>query len=123
MFVRTRSLLCRFLAALMIAAPYAAQTQAAMIGSQQAIARSTEAATMAERDTVSRFVARADVQRQLAALGAPGAAERVASLSDEEVRGLAGKIDSLPAGADSGVTFLLIVALVLLILVLLDWRK
>ena len=119
MLVRSRNFLCRLLAVLMIAAPYAAQTQAAMIGSQQAIS----ASTAAERDTVSRFVARADVQRQLAALGAPGAAERVASLSDDEVRSLAGKIDSLPAGADSGVTFLLIVALVLLLLVLLDWRK
>src|SRR5262245_14471189 len=115
----SRGLVCRMLALLMIAAPYAAQTQGAMIASQQAVAVSAAA----ERDSVSRFVARADVQSQLAALGATDAAQRVASLTDDEVRQLAGKIDALPAGADSGVTLLLIVALVLLILVLLDWRK
>src|SRR5882672_6202604 len=116
MSVLTRSFLCRLLAALMIAAPYAAQTRAAMIGSQQAIAASAQA----ERDTVGRFLARADVQRQLAALGAPDAEARVAALSDDELRQLAGKIDALPAGADSGIAFLLIVALVLLLLVVLD---
>ena len=115
----SRDFVCRLLAALMIAAPYAAQTQAAMIASQQALAASVQA----ERDTVGRFMARSDVQRQLAALGASDAAGRVAALSDDEVRQLAGKIDALPAGADSGVTLLLIVALVLLLLLLIDWRK
>jgi hypothetical protein len=115
----SRGFVCRLLALLMVAAPYAAQTQAAMIGSEQAIAASTQA----ERDTVSRFMTRSDVQRQLAALGAPNAAERVAALSDDEVRQLAGKIDALPAGADSGITLLLIVVLILLVFVLLDWKK
>ena len=119
MFLRTRSFLCRLLAVLMIAAPYAAQTQAAMIGSQQAIAASLQA----ERDTVRTFVARGDVQRQLVALGAADAAGRVASLTDNEVRELAGRIDALPAGADSGVALLLIVVLVLLLLAVLEWRK
>jgi hypothetical protein len=115
----SRGFLCRLLALLLIAAPYAAQSQAAMIASEQAIAASTQA----ERQTVSRFVSRADVQRQLASLGGSNVAERVAALSDDEVRSLAGKIDSLPAGADGGVAFLLIVALILLIFVLVDWRK
>jgi hypothetical protein len=103
----------------MVAAPYTAQTRAAMIGSQQAIAASAQA----ERDTVSRFMTRSDVQRELAALGATNAVERVAALTDDEVRQLAGKIDALPAGADGGVALLLIVALVLLLLLVLDWRK
>ena len=115
----SRAFLCRLLAVLLVAAPYAAQTQAAMIASQQAIAASARS----ERDTVGRFLARAEVQKQLAALGATDAAGRVAQLTDDEVRSLAGKIDALPAGADSGVTFLLIVALILLIVVLIDWRK
>jgi hypothetical protein len=119
MSASSRSFVCRALAALMIAMPYMAQTQAAMISSEQAIAASVQA----ERDTVARFVLRADVQRQLASHGLTNAADRVAALTDDEVRSLAGKIDSLPAGADSGVTFLLIVALVLLLLLLLDWRK
>jgi len=115
----SRAFLCRLLAVLLVAAPYTAQTRAAMIASQQAIAASTQS----ERDTVSRFLARAEVQKQLAALGATDATGRVAQLTDDEVRSLAGKIDALPAGADSGVTFLLIVALILLIVVLIDWRK
>jgi hypothetical protein len=50
----------------------------------------------------------------------------VNALTDDEVQQLAGKIDSLPAGADAGVvTVLLVVVLVLLIFYLLDnkrWR-
>jgi hypothetical protein len=44
------------------------------------------------------------VQNQLSALGlsAAGASERVNALTDDEVQQLAGKIDSLPAGADGG---------------------
>jgi len=114
-----RRLVCGTLIATSVLMPYAAQTQAAMIGSEQAMVASKSA----ERDRLRAFVARADVQKQLAALGATNAAERVSQLTDDEVRSLAGKIDSLPAGADSGVTFLLIVALILLILVLVDWRK
>ena len=115
----SRAFLCRLLAVLMVAAPYAAQTQAAMIASQQAIAASTQS----EREAVGRFVSRADVQRQLAAYGVTNAGERVGGLTDDEVRSLAGKIDALPVGADSGVTFLLIIALILLIFVIVDWRK
>jgi len=115
----SRVLLCRLLAVLLVAAPYTAQTEAAMIASEQAMAASAQS----QRDAVSRFVSRADVQRQLAAYGVANAGERVAALSDDEVRSLAGKIDALPAGADSGLTFLLIVALILLIVVLVDWRK
>jgi hypothetical protein len=114
-----RNSLCRLLAALMIAAPYAAQTQATMITSEQAMAASQSAA----RDKLRSFMARADVQRELAALGATEAAQRVQALTDDEVQTLASRIDTLPAGADSGVTFLLIIALILLILVLVDWRK
>lgn len=114
-----RRLVCGSLIATSVLMPYAAQTQAAMIGSAQAIAASADA----QRDTVSRFVSRADVQRQLAAYGVANAGERVAALTDDEARELAGKIDRLPAGADSGVTFLLIIALILLIFVIVDWRK
>jgi hypothetical protein len=119
MSASSKSFVCRLLAALMIAMPYMAQTQAAMIGSEQAIAASAQA----ERDAVARFVSRADVQRQLAAHGVTNAADRVAALTDDEVRSLAGRIDTLPAGADGGIAFLLIVALILLLLVLVDWRK
>src|SRR5258707_580010 len=85
-------------------------TQAALIGTGQAIAN-----VEAQRGKVQGFVARADVQEQLASLGlSPAlASERVNALTDDEVQQLAGKIDSLPAGAVGGlvVTVLLVVVL------------
>ena len=118
----------RFICSLVILSsiilPYSAHTQAALIGTEQAIAN-----VQAQRDKVNGFVARADVQKQLAALGMDPAVagERVNALTDDEVRQIAGKIDSLPVGADGGlvVTVLLVVVLVILILYLLDnkrWR-
>jgi hypothetical protein len=107
-----------------IVMPYSAHTQAAMIGTEQAVAN-----VQAQRDKVNGFVARADVQKQLASLGLSTAAasERVNALTDDEVQQVAGKIDSLPVGADGGlvVTVLLVVVLVLLIFYLMDnkrWR-
>jgi hypothetical protein len=113
---------CRFLAVSMIVLPYSAVTQAAMIGSQQAI----QASAAAERDKVRGFLARADVQRQLAAFGVTGASatERVSALTDDEVQSLAGRIDALPAGADiSATAVLLILLIVIVLLFLLDRRR
>jgi hypothetical protein len=120
----------RFICSLVILSsiilPYSAHTQAALIGTEQAIAN-----VQAQRDKVNGFVARADVQKQFAALGMDPAVagERVNALTDDEVQQVAGKIDSLPVGADGGaglvVTVLLIVVLVILIMYLLDnkrWR-
>ena len=121
----SRRFICRLLVLNSIVLPYSAHTQAALIGTEQALAR---VQAQSERDKVRSFVARADVQNQLASLGlsAAAASERVNALTDDEVQQLAGKIDSLPAGADGGiVTVLLVVVLVLLILYLLDnkrWR-
>src|SRR5258706_6682430 len=105
----------RFICSLVILSsiilPYSAHTEAALIGTEQAIAN-----VQAQRDKVNGFVARADVQKQLASFGlsAAAASERVNALTDDEVQQLAGKIDSLPAGADGGlvITVLLIVVLV-----------
>jgi len=117
--------ICRLVMLSTIVLPYSAHTQAALIGTEQAVAR---VQAQSERDKVRSFVARADVQNQLAGLGlsAAGASERVNALTDDEVQQLAGKIDSLPAGADAGVvTVLLVIVLVLVIFYLLDnkrWR-
>ena len=58
---------------------------------------------IANRDKVLGFVARADVQKQMETLGLTpaNAADRVNAMTDEEVQRVAGKIDSLPAGAMS----------------------
>lgn len=60
------------------------------------------ATAQAERDRVLAFVQRDDVRQQMEALGVDPneAAARVAGLSDEEIRTVAGELDRLPAGQD-----------------------
>ena len=89
--------ICRFLAALMIWLPYQLAT-AGMIGTDQAVASTTQM----DRSTVVSFLTRSDVSNQLQSLGIdPSTAqERVNAMSDTEVQQLAGRINSLPAGAD-----------------------
>jgi len=105
--------ICRVLAALMIWTPYQI-AQAGMIGTEQAVSTTTSQ----DRGTVLGFVGRADVARELQALGIDAAAarERIAAMTDQEVQSLAGRIDSLPAGADVGG-----IAVLLLILVFMWW--
>lgn len=75
--------------------------KAGMVGTEQMVAA---AQAQQDRDKVRSFMARADVQQQLQTMGvkAGDAQDRVAAMTDEEVRTVAGKIDSLPAGAMSG---------------------
>jgi hypothetical protein len=112
--------ICRLLAVSLIALPYAAQTQAAMIGVDEALA----AQRQAERGKLQGFLARADVQKQLAVLGVgpAAAAERANALTDDEVQQLAGRIDSLPAGADISAAGLLLVLIVILLVFMLGRR-
>jgi hypothetical protein len=101
-----KKIICRMLVLLMIWTPYQV-AQAGMIGTDQVV-QSTSAA---ERSAVMNFVSRADVAGQLAAMGldAATAKDRVAAMTDDEVRYLAGQINSLPAGADGAGILLLII--------------
>jgi hypothetical protein len=92
-------LLCRLLMVLMVWSPMQF-AQAGMIGTDQIVT----AASQADRTTVLAFLGRADVATQMQSLGldARSATERVAAMTDAEVQMLAGKINSMPAGADSG---------------------
>jgi hypothetical protein len=89
----------------MVWTPYQV-AQAGMIGTDQV----TSTSSQAERSAVLGFVSRADVAGQLQAMGLDGASakDRVAAMSDAEVSYLAGRINSLPAGADTGGVLLLI---------------
>src|SRR2546426_12616698 len=103
--------ICRLVILSSIVLPYSANTQAAMIGTGQAIAN-----VEAQRAKVKDFVARADAQSKLAALGvgAAAAGERVNALTDDEAQLIAGRIDTLPAGrggTESGVGIILILLL------------
>jgi hypothetical protein len=101
--------LCRLLFALMIWTPYQFAT-AGMIGTDKVVT----SAAQADRTTVLNFMTRGDVQKQLQAMGVdPSTAQdRVAAMSDDEVRSLAGRINSMPAGAMSdGAAILLIIVI------------
>ena len=104
--VWTRTL-CRLLMVLMVWSPMQL-AQAGMIGTDQVAA----VASQADRNIVLQFLGRADVGSQLQSLGVDAASvkDRVAALTDQEVQSLAGKIQSMPAGAEStGVILLLVV--------------
>src|SRR5258708_19028149 len=115
-----RRFVCRLLVVSLVALPYAAQTQAALIGVDQALA----AQRQAEREKLHGLLARAEVQRGLAAYGisAAAAAGRVNALTDHEGQQLAGRIDSLPAGAHLSVSVLLLILILILLLFMLDRR-
>jgi hypothetical protein len=72
---------------------------ATMVGTDQLI----DAARVQEgRDRLNGFLARADVRSQLEQLGVnPAEAQaRADAMTDQEIQGLSGKIDQLPAGGD-----------------------
>lgn len=74
----------------------------------------TAGAAEANRDRVTTFLARADVQKAMQERGvdAANAVERVQSMSDAEVSQLAGRIDQAPAGGDIiGVLFTVFIIL------------
>ena len=103
--------LCRLLIVLMAWTPYQF-AQAGMIGTDQVATTDSQA----DRSAVLNLIGRGNVASQLQSFGldAATAKDRVAAMTDEEVRYLAGRIDSMPAGADAGGFFLLI-AIVLVI--------
>ena len=70
---------------------------AGMISTEQALPSGAQA----ERASLLGALDRPDVAAQMQAMGldAASAKERVAAMTDEEVRSLAGKMESLPAGA------------------------
>ena len=74
----------------------------------------TSDAAVANRDQVTSFLARADVQKAMQERGVNGsdALQRVESMSDAEVAQLAGRIDRAPAGGEIlGVLFTVFIIL------------
>ena len=116
-------LFCRLLVALMIWTPYQIAT-AGMIGTDQV---ATTQSAQGDRATVASFLARGDVQQQLQSLGIDPktAGDRVAALSDQEAKQLAGRINSLPAGAsDAGdVALGILIIAVIVVVVWYVWKR
>jgi len=113
-----KSVAFRMLCRLLIASLFAMSFQpsiAGMIGPEQAVVTT---AASAERTALLNTISRSDVASQLLSQGVdPAAAKlRVASMTDQEVAALSGKIDSLPAGANSnGTGWAIAIVVVLLI--------
>jgi hypothetical protein len=103
--------ICRLLIVLMAWTPYQI-AQAGMIGTDQVVSSTSQA----DRGTVLNFVTRSDVTSQLQALGLDPASakDRVAAMTDDEVRTIAGKIEAMPAGADGAGLLLLIIIVALI---------
>ena len=101
--------ICRLLVVLMIWSPYQIAT-AGMIGTDQVVTSSSQA----DRTAVLNFVNRSDVANKLQSLGIDpsNANERVAAMTDQEVQSLAGRINSLPVGADTSWGAVLIIILI-----------
>ena len=96
----------RFICKILILSMLALPAQAGMIGTPEAAV---------ERAAVSSLLARDDVQRSLAEFGVSPdeARKRVAAMTDDEARSLAGNVADAPAGGVIGL--LLIILLVILI--------
>ena len=109
-------LLCRLLAVCLGVFPLG--SYAAMIGTDQVVAAQNAGA----RDTVRGFFARAEVRKQLQALGVTQAAAqaRVNAMTDAELASIVGKIDRLPAGG-MGSIWAVVVTLIILELIILNW--
>jgi hypothetical protein len=100
-------MLCRLLMVLMVWSPVQFAS-AGMIGADQVVT----VASQADRNTVLQFLNRAEVASQMQSMGVDAGMvkDRVAAMTDQEVQEIAGKIQSMPAGADSaGVIILLLV--------------
>jgi hypothetical protein len=99
----------------LIGGSFPGSIQAALIGTEQVI-NSVPQADAAAR--VAAFLAREDVARELTRHGVDpqDAQARVAAMSEQELSQLAGKIDSLPAGAG----LLEVVGIVFVILLILE---
>jgi hypothetical protein len=104
-----RNALCRLLIVLVIWTPYQI-AQAGMIETYQGVAGSSQS----DRATVLGFVGRSEVMSRLQALGVDPATakDRVAAMTDEEARTLAGRIDSMPAGGQDLAGYVLLIIIV-----------
>lgn len=84
------------------------------------VATEEAAAPPASREQIGSFVSRPEVAKQLQDLGVPPgeALARVNAMTDEEVRNISGRLQTLPAGGALSNYELLIVLLLVVILAL-----
>lgn len=112
--------LCALLVSAVFATTVPAPVSARVIGTEE-----TLVTPALDRARVDAWIARAEVREQMIALGVdPSDVQaRVAALGDDEVRELAGRLDSLPAGGMSIVGTLFAVFVILLVIDILGLTK
>ena len=110
------AMICRVLICSLLFVSY--QSTAGMIGTDQV---RTAAPAQTERVQLVNALSRADVVTTLQSMGVDAAVarDRVAALTDDEARSLAGKLHQVPAGADSETWWIIAIVAVAL---LLWWR-
>jgi len=93
--------------------------RAGLVTTEQAVEQRTAAI---DRERLAAILLRDDVRQQMEALGVDRAEalERLASLSDQEIQQIAGRIDELPAGQSILVGVLIAAGVVLIVLVITD---
>lgn len=94
--------------------------QAIMIGTDQVVAAAN---AQGDRAAVLNMLSRSEVSSQLQSLGLDPktAQDRVAAMTDQEVSALAGKINSMPAGAISN-GWGWAIAIVIAIVIFYNWK-
>lgn len=120
-----KRILARFLMLVMLGTSIAAPANAALVSTEQAAGAAVSADASAERARIQDWLAREDVARQMQSYGVSTqeAQQRVAALTDEEVRNLAGKLDELPAGSSDVIGVLFVVFIILLVTDILGLTK
>ena len=95
------------------------RAQAALVTSDEL---ATQRSVAADRARINELMAREDVQRELKSYGLSSeeAQARVDSLTDEEVRQVAGRLDQLPAGQDVLGTIVVAALIVFIVLLITD---
>ena len=113
-------LICRLLVVSLLFLSF--HSTAGMIGTDQV---ASAASASAERMHVQTLLSRSDVVSALQSMGVDpkAAADRVAALTDDEVRQLSGKLDAMPAGAASGWAIAAVILIVAFIVWWLWYRK
>lgn len=116
MKILVRMMLCLMISFTLVELPIMKSAHAGMITTNQVVTEMTRAES---QERVANFMDRKDVQDQMVKFGVSPeeAQKRVASLSDAELRKIAGEIDKSTVGGDVG-GILVLVVLVLLIIYL-----
>ena len=115
----SRAIAVMVAAALFVTSLAIGAARAGLVTTEQALNERTAAS---DRQRLTALLQRDDVRRQMEALGVDRdeAIARLASLSDQEVQEIAGRVDQLPAGQSVLGGVLIAAGVVLIVLVITD---